>query len=51
MKKKFKIVAAGYGGEYAICTKDADFVNKSEKRKPRRLRQLAHESPRENPGK
>ena len=30
MKKKFKIVAAGYGGEYAICTKDADFVNKWE---------------------
>ena len=30
MKKKFKIVAVGYGGEYAICTKDADFVNKWE---------------------
>ena len=28
MKKKFKIEAIGYGGEYAICTKDADFVNK-----------------------
>jgi hypothetical protein len=28
MKKKFKIEARGYGGEYAICTKDADFVNK-----------------------
>ena len=25
--KKFKIVAVGYGGEYAICTKDADFVD------------------------
>ena len=30
MKKKYKIVAMGYGGEYAICTKDADFVNKWE---------------------
>lgn len=30
MKKKFKITAMGYGGEYAICTKDADFVNKWE---------------------
>jgi len=28
MKRKFKIVGAGYGGEYALCTKDADFVNK-----------------------
>jgi len=26
MKRKFKIEAAGYGGEYAICTKSADFV-------------------------
>jgi hypothetical protein len=26
--KKLKIVAVGYGGEYAICTKDADFVDK-----------------------
>ena len=24
--KKFKIVAAGYGGEFAMCTKDACFV-------------------------
>ena len=30
MKRKLKIVAAGYGGEYALCTKDADFVNKWE---------------------
>jgi len=30
MKKKFKIIAVGYGGEYAICTKDADFVNQWE---------------------
>lgn len=28
MKRKFKIVAAGYGGEYAICTKSVDFVEK-----------------------
>ena len=30
MSKKFKIVAAGYGGEYAMCTKDADFIEKWE---------------------
>lgn len=28
--KKFKIVAAGYGGEFAMCTKDADFVKEWE---------------------
>lgn len=27
MKRKFKITAVGYGGEYAICTKDVDFVD------------------------
>jgi len=30
MSKKFKIVAAGYGGEYGMCTKDADFVEQWE---------------------
>ena len=30
MSKKFKIVATGYGGEYAMCTKDADFIEKWE---------------------
>ena len=28
--KKYKIVAAGYGGEYAMCTKDADFIEQWE---------------------
>ena len=28
--KKFKIVAAGYGGEFAMCTKDACFVGQWE---------------------
>ena len=27
MKRKFKITAVGYGGEYAICTKDVGFVD------------------------
>ena len=30
MKKKFKIVATGYGGEYAMCTKDACFIEQWE---------------------
>ena len=28
--KKFKIEAAGYGGEFAMCTKDSDFVEQWE---------------------
>ena len=30
MSKKFKIEAVGYGGEFAICTKDSDFVEQWE---------------------
>ena len=30
MSKKFKIEAVGYGGEFAMCTKDSDFVEQWE---------------------